>query len=202
MQIESDAYGMMVLPSGDTLKQVMRTQSIQTFAEHLQTEAGGSVTINTCQETYRWYSKGYRYPIFETIRNIVSRDSTETGRFETAFFFPPQEHYYLDEDNENLALLEELEENEASDPWAGLSYNIFPNPVKTFLELELYLPQSADIRIQVRSSMGLIVLDERKGVYPVGISKFQFNMSAVPIGNYILDVWLNDHLVSGVIMKR
>jgi hypothetical protein len=203
MQIEADAVGMMVLPSGDTLKQVMRTQSLQTFSEHLLTETGDSVTVNTLMETYRWYSRGYRYPIFETVRNVVSRDSTETQRFETAFFYPPQEHYYLEEDTENLSVLDSLANIAADlDPWAGLNYNIFPNPVKTFLELELYLPKTANIHIQLRSNMGLIILDEQKGLYSTGFCHFQFNLSAVPIGNYILDVWLNEKLISEIIMKR
>ncbi|MDR2057210.1 MAG: T9SS C-terminal target domain-containing protein [Dysgonamonadaceae bacterium] len=200
VKIEADACGMMILPSGDTLKQVMRTCSLLSFSELLMTEAGDSVTVHTRQETFRWYSKGYRYPIFETIRNIVARDSTETGHFETAFFFPPQEHYYLAEDEENLALREE-EEN--FDTWEGLSYNIFPNPVKYVpLELELYLPRTATVRIQIRNTMGLIALDENRGTYPVGICNFQFDLHALPTGNYILDVWLDERLISEIIMKR
>jgi hypothetical protein len=202
IRLKADALGMLVLPSGDTLRQVIRTKSIRSISETLPTLTGDSVTVNTSVENYKWYSKGYRYPVFETIRNIVYRDSTETNRFETAFFYPPQEHFYLDDDEENRAIQEE-DENVESDPWAGLSYNIFPNPVQyTPLELELYLPRSATVRVQLRSTMGLIALDENKGTYPVGICNFQFNVSSLPIGNYVLDIWLNDHLINEIIMKR
>jgi hypothetical protein len=113
----------------------------------------------------------------------------------------------LDDDEENLALLENEENesnegNENNDPWVGLSYNVFPNPVKTFLEVEIYLPKTANIRIQLRSTMGLVVLDENKGMHPIGICNFQLNATAVPIGNYVLDIWLDDHLISEIIMKR
>jgi hypothetical protein len=125
----------------------------------------------------------------------------------TAFFYPPQEHYYLEDDEENLALLENEEngsnENNGNiDPWEGLRYNIFPNPATTFLDVELYLPRPATVRVQLRSTMGAIVLNENKGHYPVGICSFRFNAYTFPVGNYILDIWLDDHLVSGVIMKR
>jgi hypothetical protein len=208
VRIEADAYGMMILPSGDTLKQVMRVQSLRAFSEHLLTEAGDSVTVNTHQETYRWYSRGYRYPIFETLRNIVSRDSTETGRFETAFFYPPQEHYYLEEDEENLALLEENEngesgENSESDPWKGLSYNIFPNPAKSFLEIEIYLPRAANVRIQLSTTMGLAVREENRGFVPAGtVCRSVMDVNTLPVNDYILDVWLDDYLIKQVILKR
>ncbi|MDR1369134.1 MAG: T9SS C-terminal target domain-containing protein [Dysgonamonadaceae bacterium] len=205
VKIEADAFGMMLLPSCDTLKQVMRTSALQTFSELLLTEAGDSVTVNTRLETCRWYSKGYRYPIFETIRNIVSRDSTETGRFETAFFYPPQEHYYLDEDEENLAQLEEAENGEENESgtWKGLSYNIFPNPAKSFLEVELYLPRPATVRIQLRTTMGLIVKEENRGLVQAGeICHSLLDVYTLPVNDYILDIWLDDYLINQVILKR
>ncbi|MDR1371486.1 MAG: hypothetical protein LBJ72_15400 [Dysgonamonadaceae bacterium] len=200
---EADAYGMLVLPSGDTLQNVIRTKNVQFHSEQTFTQDGDSISLNTSLETFKWYSNGYRYPVFETLRTIIYKNSTEADRYETAFFYPPQEHYYLEDDTENLNVLDSLANITADlDPWAGLNYNIFPNPVTTFLELELYLPKTADIRIQLRSSMGLIVLDERKGSYPAGFCSFQLNVSTIPIGNYIFDVWLNEKLIGEIIMKR
>jgi hypothetical protein len=199
--VKADAFGKMILPSGDTLKQVMRTKTRQIITEMLPTETGDTLILNTRLDTYKWYSKGYRYPVFETVKTVIRRDSTETNQFETAFFYPPQEHYYLEEDEENAALLEE-ENPEEEDPWAGLSYNVFPNPVKTFLEVEYDLPRPANIRIEIRNSMGLMVWSENKGYHPVGIGAFSLNLSGITIGNYILDIWLDDHLISRVLMKR
>jgi hypothetical protein len=201
--LAADAYGMMLLPSGDTLRNVIRTKAVQAHGEPMLTTEGDSMMLNTFFETYKWYSSGYRYPVFETLRTIVYKDSMETDRYETAFFYPPQEHYYLEDDAENLSVLNSLTHEEAeADPWAGLNYNLFPNPVKTLLEIELYLPKAANVHIQLRSNMGLIVLDEQKGIYPVGLSSFQFNLSAAPVGNYILDMWLDEKLISKIILKR
>jgi hypothetical protein len=237
IETSADSYGMMILPNKDTLKHVLRTRSLKYIAEktqpisygyydklesplHISADsinrrlAGDSVLF--VMETFRWYEKGYRYPVFETVRswekqrrNEGNENNEDVEFLATAFFFPPQEHYYLDDDEENLALLEnenneENEENAIIDPWEGLTYNLFPNPVKnSTLNVEMYLPKNAHtIRIQLRSTMGLPVLDENKGARPEGTYSFQLDMTRVSVGNYVLDMWLDDHLVSEIILKR
>jgi hypothetical protein len=238
IETNADSYGMMIFPSKDTLKHVLRTRTLKYIAEKTQPISYGyydklesplqitSDSINQrlladsvlfVVETFRWYEKGYRYPVFETVRSWEEHRKNENNVgagfacpeevefLATAFFFPPQEHYYLDDDDENLTLLknENNEENNIIDPWAGLTYNLYPNPVKTQLDVEMYLPKSAHtIRIQVRSTMGLPVLDENKGAHPEGIYRFQVDMTWVPVGNYVLDMWLDEHLVSEILMKR
>jgi len=197
--IKSDAYGLMILPSGDTLQHVVRVRSEREVQQQIKMDSGEEIVNNSVLETYRWYSKGYRYPIFETVRtfNVVANE--EIDYFCTAFFYPPQDHYYLDNDEDNLQL---QGENVSSDPWLNLRYNIYPNPVRTNLEVEFYLPQSAFIRVQVRTLLGMIVLETNEGRYLEGVGTFQLNTMVLPTGNYILDIWLNDHLVSEIIMKR
>lgn len=80
--IEADAFGKMVLPTGDTLNPVVRIKHIKTFNDE-------NNNTEKILETYSWYTKGYRYPVFETVRSINAIDSTEI--FKTAFFYPPQE---------------------------------------------------------------------------------------------------------------
>lgn len=139
----ADAYGVMILPSGDTLKHVLRVKTIQTIEETIY-DVNGSITSEIALdiENFKWYSKGYRYPIFETIKTIERSvsDTVAGDGFSTAFFFPPQDHYYLDTDPENLAVLDSLwnidhqqkdpiipEDN--TNPNTTLSYNFYPNPV-------------------------------------------------------------------------
>ena len=201
-QLQADACGMMILPSGDTLRNVLRTRTLQTIRQVFQQGDSTAVENSSAVKTCKWYSSGYRYPIFETIQFSTVTDTAETVNFATAFFFPPQEHYYLEDDEENRALLEE-ETGIVSDPWEGLTYNIYPNPVKTTpLEVEIYLPRPADIRLQLRSTMGMIITDKTKGYYPKGICRFQIETHSLATGNYILDIWLNEKLISEIILKR
>jgi hypothetical protein len=231
----ADAYGMMILPDKDTLKHVLRTRTIKYIAEATRPISDSyyaklkeplfispdsiGLRLNNDSvlfvvETFRWYEKGYRYPVFETVRSWEKyrkndgnekNEANEKNEFlATAFFYPPQEHYYLDDDEENSALLENEENggNTVIDPWEGLSYNIYPNPVKTYLEVEIYLPKPTDIRIQVRNVVGIMELDENKGYYPKGTCSFRLNLMRIPIGNYILNIQLDEKLISEIIMKK
>ena len=214
VSLTSDAYGMLVLPTGDTLRQVLRTKSVQIKAEPLPTTAGDSATVNTFFETYKWYARGYRYPVFETQRTVIYIDTAETARYQTAFLYPPPQQYSQVPDtanaNELAQMLEEENENSQSSGgtqdglWAGMYYNIFPNPVITDLQLELYLPHSCNgVRVQLRDKMGIAVIDQNKGAYPEGISSFTFNLDGLLPDNYVLDFWLDGYLVHGsVVMKR
>jgi hypothetical protein len=90
-----------------------------------------------------------------------------------------------------------------ADPWAGLIWNVSPNPVRTSLFVEMDLPREVNhLRVQLRSSMGLILHEEDKGFYPLGSLSFPVNAASLPVGNYILDLWLDDHLINEIIMKR
>lgn len=218
----ADAHGMILLPSGDTLKQVIRIHTIKYLYEdtrpigkeyyvkqktplHISPDSINQrfSTDSLCfvLETFRWYARGYRYPVFETIR------SGET--LVTAFFFPPEEQYFETEDEANIAERQRMMEEEntispSNNPWEGMTYNIFPNPVVSDLQFELFLPHSCNnVRIQIRSQMGLVYMDETKGAYPQGINHFSFNVNHLSTGNYVLDFWLDGYLIHGsVIMKR
>jgi hypothetical protein len=50
--------------------------------------------------------------------------------------------------------------------------------------------------------MGLLAVDVNKGYHPAGTYSFQLDAFNLATGNYILDIWLDDHLISEIIMKR
>ena len=222
VKVEADAYGMMVLPSKDTLKHVLRIHTVKLMAQTTQ-PIGESYfeklksplsisqdsidyrlandSVLFVEESYRWYEKGYRYPVFEAISSWEQVKGSENRNYTyTSLFYPPQEHYYLDEDEENLALLDS--EDTIVDPWEGLTYNIYPNPVQSVLRIEMYLPRSTNIRINLRSTMGLVAIEENKGFHWEGLYDFQLDVTSQPVGNYILDIWLDEKLISEIIMKR
>ena len=228
IETTADSYGMMILPSKDTLKHVLRTRTLKTISEknrpisemyYVKDTANIWISADSIDfriqtdsvlfvvETFRWYEKGYRYPVFETVRSWEQHiDSLDHEFLATAFFYPPQEQYFLAEDEENMAVLEEMEAGSDTivDPWAGLTYNIFPNPVKNSnLSVEMYLPKNASqVQVQLRNTMGSIVSDKNLGFLPEGIHTFQLDTWSLPVNNYILDIWLDEKLISEIIMKR
>ncbi|MDR1763443.1 MAG: T9SS type A sorting domain-containing protein [Dysgonamonadaceae bacterium] len=188
VDISADATGIMVLPSKDTLRNVIRVKSVRSAVE--------KDGVSSLENVY-WYARGYRYPVFETVR--LTKSDRET--FASAFYFPPDQHYYLDDDAENFALHEENPDTD-SNPWAGLAYNLFPNPVTSFLNIELYLPKAATVRIQVHSQAGSLVLSSSKGRLSAGLQAFRQDVSALPVGNYVITVLLDEYPVNEILMKR
>ena len=198
-QIHADAHGMMILPSGDTLRNVLRTHTVQSIRQVFQT-GDTAVENHSSVQTCKWYSKGYRYPIFETIQTSVGVDETENVNFETAFFFPPQEHYYLEDDLDNLALLEN-ETDSVANPWEGLTYNFYPNPVKNDLNIEVFMPKRGRVRMRLTSRPGMTVWKKDFGEWQQGVQKASVSMPAFPVGEYVLNMWFDGYLVGEKILK-
>ena len=216
MTTTADAYGKIILPSGDTLSPVLRVKTLQTIFDVPQ--EGSSVTSETDNagkqlETCRWYSKGYRYPVFETIRNVNLKDSTEI--FKTAFFFPPQDHLYLDTDPENQAVLDELwkepqDNNLNTDKGQVktvtledvMTCRLYPNPVESFLNLEYELKEDAKVSFELYSLEGMPVKkvtskNRTKGTYYETI-----DCSPLYPKNYVLRITANNMFVNEIIIKK
>ena len=200
-QIRADACGMMILPSGDTLRNVLLTRTLQSIRQVFPTGDSTTVEHNSSMETCKWYSKGCRYPVFETIRTLIKTDTAEIVNFETAFFFPPEEHSYLEDDPENTALLEENPDS-ISDPWAELTYNFYPNPVKTNLEIEVYMPRQGEVKMQLTDRLGRIVWKKDFGKWNEGAHSAQIFMSPFVNGEYVLNMWFDEYMTGEKILKR
>jgi len=216
IQIESDAYGMMILPSKDTLQHVLRVKSIQTILEADRARMSGDNPLHIETETYRWYAKGYRYPVFETIRSFNVQDTGRVESFSTAFFYPPQNHYYLSDDPENLTVLDSLwnEKNKYPGitgpddnggqlkPDLNFAYNYYPNPVENDLHVEYYLQEVSLVTIALFDINGKIVksIPERK--QKEGLYYETIDCSILPQGSYILRFTIGDKTVNEKILKK
>lgn len=208
----ADAYGVMILPSGDTLSNVMRIKTQQTIQEKIYDVNNKLNTeIEMQVENYKWYSKGYRYPIFETIKTI-SGDSTDANEFSTAFFFPPQEHLYLDTDPDNLAVLDSLWniEHKIPEPTlpddnnenATLSYNFYPNPVESMLTIEYYLEQPSSVTISLYNLEGRLIKTIVKPVSSSGLYNEQIDCSTLAKGTYVLSIGTGYKVYSDKVIKK
>jgi hypothetical protein len=199
MTIEQDATGMILLPTGDTLKHVSRVKTLQRI---VRLDKGGDDSVSLVRpiemETYRWYAKGYRYPVFETVCSYnFSDEAGRNANFTTAFFYPPEEAQH----NEEYEVDNEISGDGDTDPWEGLTYNVYPNPVNTSVEVEIYLPIEADVTALLTSPLGVPVQKKQYPTQEKGIFRFQLNLTGYTTGNYVLDIWLNEHLISHKIMK-
>lgn len=205
-ELMADAYGKLLLPSGDTLNPVLRVKSVYTIGKTLDEPTNR-------METNRWYTKGYRYPVFETIRNVSTTDDTEV--FSTAFYYPLQEHLYLDTDLENLALLEEqwsLKDDKEAKPEDLTTKTIaledvmickvYPNPVKTYLSLEYELKTDAKVSFLIYSLDGNLMRTIKGKQRTKGDYYETLDCSSLPNKTYILRIVANGTFVNEKLMKR
>lgn len=93
--------------------------------------------------------------------------------------------------------------DEVSDnPWVGLTYNFYPNPVETNLEIELYLPKQAQVRMQLTDRMGNVVWNKNLGIWQEGINTTHVLMSPFTMGEYVLSMWFDEYLIGEKILKK
>lgn len=210
---QADAYGAIILPSGDTLNHVLRIKTIQSISEIIRSiNPAMNDSLEMVVESYKWYSKGYRYPIFETIKAINTSDTTNVQEYQTAFFFPPQEHLYLDDDKENLAVLDSLwnldHNKEIDNPITNqeteikLSYNFYPNPVESQLTLEYYLESLTTVNVTIYSMEGKLIKSLAIGRKDKGLHTEYIDCSNLAKGTYILRFEAGSEVMSDKFIKK
>ncbi len=228
----ADATGTLILPDKDTIRNAFRVRTVKWIAEEMcllsekyrrdtiQSISADSINYRLTNdstligvETYRWYVRGYRYPVFETVQTVINRkDSIQNETFfNTAFFYPPQSHSYLEDDELNQVLLQNdplgtggSDPSRPDSPWHNLTYNVYPNPVQINLELEINLPIPAQtIRVQLTDRQGRILMEDDWGSNPAGILIKQIFMGQYIRGEYVLNIWFDEtFMVSEKVMKR
>lgn len=113
IQIKADAWGMLVIPSGDTIRQILRVHTLRNCL--LKT---GTDSTRIFHDAYAWYARGYRYPVFESITTRQEKDSTR-NHMQISFLYSPESQGKLTEDiindDEWYAMLEEYKNNPGVD---------------------------------------------------------------------------------------
>ena len=231
-----DAYGMIILPNGDTLQHVLRVRSLKKIAEKMipfvQKDSIIQPVVNIDSinyhlnndsvymqvETYRWYADGYRYPVFETVESITFKNQTPFKHFNTAFFYSPDKHSYLNDDPDNLAKLDEIEkENKKSKNSSGgsnsnssgnnpnkelISYNIHIDKESNRISIEYDLTQQADVTISLYDMQGRLLVNYPKTNHPEGFYQEAIALDGFQLGEYLLRIVVNDKVYGEKIAKE
>jgi len=234
----ADSYGVMILPSGDTLRHVIRVRTTKLISENIHpfkrnslgnrlVSANKLITADSIQcrlnndsvvlmvDTYRWYAAGYRYPVFETVRTGNYRNNSKTTYFTTAFFYSPEDHQYLKNDEKNKSLLTELRNKDAGnekkntpgtenpkEPDVEFTYNFYPNPVKTQLSVEYYISEDARVECGLYNTSGMLLYRSPKKTLQAGAYQDIIDMNRYSQGEYILRILVNDKAISERIIKK
>lgn len=97
MEMKDDGYGSVKFPDG-IVNNVIRTKNSQLISDGISP----SIDSDKVMTIYRWYAKGYRYPIFEVYENVNLIDNSVI--FSTAFYYPPKDHTYMNTNKKSTSI--------------------------------------------------------------------------------------------------
>ena len=120
-----DAFGQLILPSGDTLAAVVRayeSKEEKIRYEPLYGRFNIDVPVNSLEksgnpdevittDTYRWYEEGYRYPVFETIQSYRTEKNKSIPILEVSYFYAPYKQGFLKKDPANEKIKNDKKKN-------------------------------------------------------------------------------------------
>lgn len=220
---KADAAGMLILPDGDTIRNVLRIHtersvygeyfhidSLKTISKHPYSAERIDKQGDKCQtvirnDVYRWYAQGYRYPILETLQTHTDEDGIE-NRFTTAFYYPPSEQNNLEYDNENREIQERLilHGGDFRNPLsgkAGFTYNAYISD-DGVIRFEYGISSEAEISYAIYTPDGKTLYDSGTKRHAGGVYKEQFNTAGYAKGVYLINIRVNDNRYAEKILLK
>lgn len=104
-RITGDAYGTIILPGGDTVRNVLRVHTVLNSDIEVSEMRSGELIggMQKVTDTYEWYARGYRYPVLKITGNyLVSGDEIVSAEVNAHSMSPGMQKAIEDEDNEEL----------------------------------------------------------------------------------------------------
>ncbi len=212
IKIKADAYGKIILPEGDTISPVLRVKTTQTICRSMRSSIyKDSIRPNVQDkviETYKWYAKGYRYPVFETVHNIIN----DTLFFGTSFLFPPRQHTYtdikditrsdslnrswdIDKKNKSKNKDSETYQDGIGRDMSERNYEVFPNPTDSYLNIKYAITKPSRINISLYTEDGRLALKIEKDLSASGSYSEIIDFRDFIKSNYLLQITENKRII-------
>ena len=224
---KADGWGQLILPEGDTLKNVLRVHTAikstqQTvplspgFDIHARidekkemqpekAEAGNDMAV-IVENIYRWYSGGCRYPVFETLEmRMEHEDCVVIGQRSSFVYHPYEQEYYQADDSGNRLIIEKSLQQFHAPELPGtdmqLLYRIYPNPVSDCLQVTINPEENTGVILSLYDMHGRMLhqlqVKEAKGSHTETI-----DMKPLAKGNYLLRIQTGNDTVNEKIIKN
>lgn len=192
--VVADAAGSIITPERDTLTNILRVSRLKEYIN-----VGMDSSLITVQ-SYHWYKKGERYPIFETIKSFEQRNDTVINGFSTSFYFTEISREQLPYDLANIVDEEAIYEE--STETMILNCEIFPNPVISDMQISYELSASAKVSYFISDVIGRPWLIIPSELLDAGTHTRQINLTGYPIGEYALNIVVNDKVFRRTVIKN
>lgn len=188
-----DGKGTLKLPSG-IFTDVFRVKS-----EKIYKQLNNVESIVT-QEQYLWYSKQYRYPLFESIKTTYrTENSQDTIAFYTSFHYSSESQKKRAYENGEDYL---DTENVSSKELAFTDVALYPNPVQEHVQVRFQLQEAQSLSMQLYSETGALVYENASRIYEVGDNSLKIYMGNMSNGKYSLVIRSNEDAYTYLLIKK
>lgn len=229
--ISVDAYGTLLFPDGDTLRNALRIHRSEFIGQHLcspkdEMEPGFLRTREAVADrlshdsvawqvdTYQWYISGYRYPVLESMETCFLRAGHSSRHFSRSVFYSPEEQKYLEEDPDNMII------RDNPDPLYSASHPTDRNPGKpdkkrtgdihlsctseaaTGMQVLSYrLDRDANVEVLLVTVSGMVVYHEPVHLAKPGSYAVDIDISQYHDTDFVLSVIVDGESTSLKILK-
>ena len=199
--LEADATGIILFSEQDTLRNVLRvhTQTTSTIGIEKDSVITDSTKwIKSIEDTYKWYVRGYRYPLFETYSQVLHDGLRNIRHTRTSFRTPPDFLRQLNDSiNQKLRSTETLRSNPGT---GAMPYSIKVTGSKVTINYSL--TSRAIVKALVSDSKGIIYHQQTRKDETGKDCSLSVSLEGLRRGEYILYVNINGNVYSNTILHN
>ena len=200
-RIIADAEGELKLPEFTTVKKALRVRTLRHYTET------GKDSVEMTLDTYSWYAAGIRYPVFESIKTILSRTPSPHGEgaggevmaFSTSFYYPPE---LQTSQAQTDAIPEDQPEAAVGAAAVFTEAQLMPNPVEDNLYITFKLVRAAKVWFTVHNNTGIALCQTAAQNLSEGNHDTTVRMSGLIPGVYSLYVHVDDMVMRVNVVKK
>lgn len=215
IRITADGQGILILSENDTLPNTLRVYTVNTASIRLNSDSCRNDSDNMKQvitERYQWFTRGYRYPVFETVTSSTYNNLNHISTQQYGYCCPPSVQSEINDSiNEEIRHNDMLvrqngknqeDDNPESDKKGNkciFEYKLIQHDNQ--VDLTCDISEIAHIHIMVVDIMGVIYRDIQQtneaGNYTIGI-----DCSGLRRGQYIIYMNVNGNIYNNKIQVR
>lgn len=192
---EADGMGTIILSENDTLKNVLRVHTIRTSATTMTEDtciADSADGHQEIEETYRWYARGYRYPVYETVSRTSYYHLDPVACSQMAFLYLPENQRILaDSLNQAIAARDSSgSHNDNNNDKADIIKYTVQNSGNS-ITINYDLTESAHITALLCNASGILYRRSERSDPAGGGYTLQIDCSGLRSGLYVLYINVN-----------
>lgn len=205
-QTVADSIGTLILPSGDSIPNVLCIHSIKyknivsypidTLCNTFQITKDSvykyiNINANVLkEECYRWYKSGYRYPII--ISKVFSNMNGKNIYDKITYYYPPEEQRYLSLDDENNKIrnknLNNILNPSGTDTNGALNYKFSCNQEQKMISILFNNSSTAKVSITLADNSGIVYQSRQCNIQSGKLDEINISYAGLNQGEYILNI--------------